>query len=97
MMARTSYVGALTRGRQSGLRVTTAATASNSVNAENPLQLDIGAILDDIEVTEERVVRSDYESTALNAEGVTNGHSTRVAKVRKSFEEVLGDIGKFNE
>ena len=45
----TSYdVGALTRGRRSDLRVTTAATASSSENAENPLQLDIGAILNEL-------------------------------------------------
>ena len=92
-----SFVGALTRGRRSDLRVTTAATASNSENAETPLQLlDIGAFLDDVEVAEGRVLRSVHETAALNAEGVTTGHSSRITKVRKSFEEVLGSVGKFN-
>ena len=60
-MAPTVYVGAVTRMRRQHLQQTTTAHSS-----EEPVDLDLDKILDNLAASEQSVVRSEHETTALN-------------------------------
>ena len=57
--------------------------------------IDIRALLAEIELNEEEVIRSDVNKKAMDMKGVSNDHHRRALKCEESFLNGLRSVGKF--